>query len=187
MPDAGWWEALWPNPAGVLSASGLVAGANAVDLCAGTGWFTLPMAKIARHVAAIDIDAELLEQARRRLAEAGQSNCDVIVADAHALTGVIREPVDFVFLANAFHGVPDPTRLCRAVADILATGGLFAIVNWHQRPREETPILGQPRGPRTELRLSPEATRAAVEPSGLKQHRVVEIPPYHYSAIFHKA
>ena len=30
----------------------------------------------------------------------------------------------------------------------------FAIVNWHKRPREETPILGEPRGPKTELRMS---------------------------------
>lgn len=26
MPTAGWWEALWPDPAGVLSAVGLRSG-----------------------------------------------------------------------------------------------------------------------------------------------------------------
>jgi hypothetical protein len=57
-------------------------------------------------------------------------------------------------------------------------------VNWHPRPREETTILGEPRGPKTELRLSPKATIAAVEESGLKRARLVEIPPYHYAAIF---
>jgi hypothetical protein len=57
-------------------------------------------------------------------------------------------------------------------------------VNWHPRPREETTILGEPRGPQTELRLSPEATIAAVEESGLKLARLIEIPPYHYAAIF---
>jgi hypothetical protein len=66
----------------------------------------------------------------------------------------------------------------------LKPDGHFAIVNWHQRPREETVILGEPRGPKTELRLSPEQTITAVEAGGLKLARLVEIPPYHYGAVF---
>ena len=62
--------------------------------------------------------------------------------------------------------------------------GHFAIVNWHQRPREETVILGEPRGPKTELRLSPQQTIDAVESSGLKLAQLVELPPYHYGAVF---
>ena len=54
MPTAGWWEALWPDPANVLRAVGLKAGMDVIDLCSGDGWFTLQIAKIARHVAAID-------------------------------------------------------------------------------------------------------------------------------------
>jgi len=57
MPTAGWWEALWPNPAGVLAQVGIKPAMEVIDLCAGDGWFTLPMARIARHVIAIDIDA----------------------------------------------------------------------------------------------------------------------------------
>ena len=187
MPEAGWWQALWPDPARVLIESGLSAGAAAVDLCAGNGWFTLPMARIARHVIAIDIDSELLQLARRRVREADMTNCKFAVADAYDLNKIINTPVDFVFLANAFHGVPDRTRLCNCVAHILAPGGQFAIVNWHQRPRQETPVLGEPRGPMTELRMTPDTTRAAVEQSDFRLVRVVEIPPHHYSAIFQTA
>jgi ubiquinone/menaquinone biosynthesis C-methylase UbiE len=186
MPDAGWWEALWPNPARVLTESGLAAGAAAVDLCAGNGWFTLPMARLARRVVAIDIDDQLLQQACDRLSEAGLTNCEFVAADAYNLATAVQVPVDFVFLANAFHGVPDRTRLCRSVADILTASGQFAIVNWHQRPREDTVVLGQPRGPKTELRMSPDMVRSAVEPSGFRLLRVAEIPPYHYSAVFQK-
>ncbi len=187
MPDAGWWEALWPDPARVLTNSGLRPGMSAIDLCAGTGWFTLPMARIARHVAAVDIDGALLSVARRRIGDAGVSNCEFIEADAYDLANAITSPVDFVFLANAFHGVPDRPRLAAAAARVLRPGGQFAIVNWHQRPREETTILGEPRGPTTELRIGPNVTIAAVEPSGLRLVRVVEILPYHYSAVFAKA
>ena len=67
MPSAGWWEALWPHPAGVLAAVGLKSDMEVIDLCSGDGWFTLYIAKAAHHVVAIDIDGNLLEAARRRL------------------------------------------------------------------------------------------------------------------------
>ena len=72
MPTAGWWEALWPDPAGVLAAVGIEPDMEVVDLCSGDGWFTLQIAKIAGHVIAIDIDPNLLEVARHRLTGDGQ-------------------------------------------------------------------------------------------------------------------
>jgi SAM-dependent methyltransferase len=184
MPTAGWWEALWPDPRGVLAAVGLKAGMNVIDLCAGDGWFSLQIARIARHVTAIDIDPALLDVARTRLRESGVSNCDFIADDAYALAKLVPNGVDFVYLANAFHGVPDRLRLASAVHATLNPGGRFAIVNWHRRPREETIILGEPRGPKTELRLSPEQTIEAVESSGLRLSNLIEVPPYHYGAVF---
>jgi predicted methyltransferase len=91
-----------------------------------------------------------------------------------------------VFLANAFHGVLEKTRLARSVANALGPRGLFAIVNWHARPREQTTISGEPRGPATELRMTPEVTRAAVEQAGFELRQIVELPPYHYGAVFEK-
>ena len=126
-----------------------------IDLCSGDGWFTLQIAKVARHVIAIDIDPALLEVARHRLGESGVTNCDFVPGDAYELASSSPRRADFVFMANAFHGVPDRPRLARAVRAALKPGGRFAIVNWHQRPREETTVLGEPRGPKTELRLSP--------------------------------
>lgn len=184
MPTAGWWEALWPDPAGVLAAVGIKAGMDVIDLCSGDGWFTLQLAKVARHVTAIDIDSTLLNVARHRLIESDITNCDFTVGDAYELATLAPHRADFVFMANAFHGVPDGPRLARAVHATLKPGGQFAVVNWYPRPREETTVLGEPRGPKTDLRLSPETTIAAVEESGLKLARLVEIPPYHYGAIF---
>jgi ubiquinone/menaquinone biosynthesis C-methylase UbiE len=160
---------------------------DAVDLCCGDGWFTLPMAKVARHVMAVDIDARMLALASSHLAQERLSNCDYQLGDAYRLADYVPRPVDFVFMANSFHGVPDRTRLARVVGEVLKPGGRFAIVNWHQLPREETTVLGQPRGPKSELRLSPEQTVKAVEAGGLKRTAIVDIPPYHYGAIFAKA
>lgn len=186
MPTAGWWEALWPDPAAVLNQVGVRAGMTVIDLCSGDGWFTLQIAKIARHVVAVDIDAKLLDVARLRPTESGLTNSNFVEANAYDVGRLLPHPVDFVFLANAFHGVPERTRLARSVFDALKPGGHFAIVNWHARPREETTILGEPRGPATELRITPETTIDAVTPAGFRLSGVVELQPYHYGAVFEK-
>jgi ubiquinone/menaquinone biosynthesis C-methylase UbiE len=187
MPSAQWWEALWPDPAAVLNAVGLIDGTEAIDLCAGDGWFTLHIAKAARHVVAIDIDRVMLEAARQRLCQSGIGNCDFIVGDAYEVDDLAPCPADFIFLANAFHGVPDRPRLACAVREALRPHGRFVIVNWHQRVREETTVLGDSRGPRTELRLSPIETIEAVEAGGLALAGIVELPPYHYGAVFNRS
>jgi SAM-dependent methyltransferase len=186
MPDPGWWEALWSDPVGVLTKVGMTPGMDVVDLCSGDGWFTLQIAKISRSVVSIDIDGKLLATAKARLAENGVTNCTFVEASAYEVAKIIREPVDYVLLANAFHGVPDRPRLARAVRDVLRPGGLFAIVSWHARPREETTVLGEPRGPATEQRMTPEATIEPVKLSGLELSDCVEIPPYHYGAVFRR-
>ncbi len=186
MPNAGWWEALWPDPAGVLAKVGIKPGMDVIDLCSGDGWFTLQIAKLARRVVAIDIDPALLEVARHRLGESNMSNCEFIAGDAYDVARLWRQPVDFVFLANAFHGVPDQARLARAVRDTLKPLGRFAIVNWRPRPREETTVLGEPRGPRTELRMSPEQSIKAAEIDGLKFGELVDVPPYHYAVVLER-
>jgi SAM-dependent methyltransferase len=187
MPTEGWWETLWPDPAGVLASVGIGPDMAVIDLCCGDGWFTRPLAKIARHVVAIDIDQKLLEQARARFAKYRLMNCVFVPGDAYELASLAAVPADFVFMANAFHGVPDQPRLARAVCASLRRSGHFAIVNWHQRRREETKVLGVPRGPRDDLRMSPEMTIKAVEGSGLEFVRLIEIPPHHYGAVFLKS
>jgi SAM-dependent methyltransferase len=187
MPTAGWWDTLWPDPAGVLKAVGLKREMDAVDLCCGDGWFTVQIVKVARHVIAVDIDRNFLEVARARLAGARAVNCDFVEGDAYELAKLAPRPVDFVFLANVFHGVPDRLRLAQAVRKTLKPGGRFALVNWHQRPREETTILGEPRGPKTELRISPEQTIKSVEAGDLRFAELVELPPYHYGVVFERS
>jgi hypothetical protein len=92
-----------------------------------------------------------------------------------------------VFLANAFHGVPDRPRLARAIHCVLKPGGMFGVVNWHARPREQTTVLGEPRGPATELRMTPERAVADIEPGGLRFCNRVEVSPHHYGAVFERS
>ena len=110
MPTAGWWPALWPDPAGVLEAVGLKRNMDVIDLCCGVGWFTAAIAKVAHQVVAIDIDRNILNVARNYLSDAGVTYCEFVEGYVYDLTTLVSQPADFVFMANAFHGVPDPLR-----------------------------------------------------------------------------
>jgi SAM-dependent methyltransferase len=135
-------------------------------------------------VIGLDLDRGMLELAKAEVARHGASVRQWLCADAMALADYIAEPVDYVLMANTFHGVPDQAGLSRAVHAVLRPHGLFAIVNWYPSKREDTPVLGEPRGPRAEMRMSPQAVAAVVEPAGFRAARIVELPPYHYGAVF---
>ena len=186
MPDTDWWKALWPQPAKVLADLGIEPSMEVVDLCCGDGLFTAPLALMSRHVIGIDIDPDMLAAARAEVTAAGATNYELIKGDAYAVAQLVRRPVDYVLIANTFHGVPNKPQLAHAVAMILKPGGRFAVVNWHKRPRDETTVFGQPRGPKTEMRMSPADVARTVETTRLRLTGVVELPPYHYGAIFEK-
>jgi ubiquinone/menaquinone biosynthesis C-methylase UbiE len=106
------------------------------------------MAQLASQVVAIDLDPEMLKRTQAKLDAAGVRNCNVFEENAYDVAKLAGTKADMVVMANTFHGVPDKTRLCQAVASALKPGGQFVVVNWHRRPREETTVLGQPRGPK---------------------------------------
>jgi SAM-dependent methyltransferase len=184
MPDAEWWQTLWPEPKKVLARIGIRANMEVVDLCCGDGLFTAPLALMCRNVIGIDLDPGMLALTRSRVNAVGATNCELIAGDAYAVAELVGRPVDCVLVANTFHGVPDKARIARGVAAVLKPGGRLAIINWHPLPREQTTVLGQPRGPRTDMRMDPAEVGAAVEPAGLKLLDVIELPPYHYGAVF---
>lgn len=186
MPDKDWWLALWPDPKSVLQSVGIQSDMEVVDLCCGDGHFTKPLCQITESgkIWALDMDKELLEQAEQLCQK--HENFQSILGDARELHKAIDHEVDFVFFANTFHGVPDKTALAKAVYEVLKPGGRFAIVNWYPKPREETIVLEQPRGPDTKLRMSPEEVQSFVEPTGLTLEIVVDVGPYHYASIFSK-
>jgi ubiquinone/menaquinone biosynthesis C-methylase UbiE len=156
---------------------------SVVDLCCGDGHFTEALVKMQRsEVYALDIDREMLTLAKVRTG----NTVRWIEADARALPAYLPCNVDVVFMANTFHGVPEQTALARTVRTVLKPGGLFVVVNWHVATPGENKVLGQPRGPRKDLRMTPIDVSKIVEPSGLELIRVTELPPYHYGAIFQR-
>ena len=143
------------------------------------GFGRLPCTKLASEHAEIVTRTPPFDQLAQALGQRFVSSIHVGKAAQH-----VAEPVDYVLMANTFHGVPDQTGLARALHSLLRPQGLFAVANWYPSLREDTPVLGEPRGPRADMRMSPQAVAAVVEPAGFKLAQIVELPPYHYGAVF---
>lgn len=189
QPDWDWWGRIWPTPGDTLRLLGVAPGDRVAEIGCGNGYFALPAARIADPATtyAVDLDESLLAELEGLAEAQGIDNVVPIRGDARELDALLPEPVDLALLANAFHGIDDRAAFVAGVAAALAPDGRFVVVNWRDRPREETRVGGEPRGPPTGLRVGPEETRRAVEgASDLRLAREVDLPPFHYGLVFER-
>ncbi|MFC6785744.1 class I SAM-dependent methyltransferase [Halobaculum halobium] len=187
QPDWDWWSRLWPTPGETLRNLGLSPGDALAEIGCGNGYFALPAARITAPapVYAVDIDEGLLAELDRLAGRHEVDTLHTVHGDARSLPDHLPESVDVALIANTFHGVDDPEAFVAGVVDALAADGRFVVLNWHDRPREETTVAGAPRGPPTDLRISPDETAELVEAaSDLRAVDRVNVPPYHYGLVF---
>lgn len=184
MPDQDWWRVLWPNPQGVVVSLGVKPHMVSIDLCCGDGYFTVPLAQNSLRTYGLELDGALIDKAREEIEKQNVKNCFLIQGDAMDIADLIPEKVDFILLANTFHGIPDKEKIVKSMASALKPEGKIAIVNWHKKEREETTVLGLPRGPKSEVRMPPQEVESVLNPLGLFLEKTIELQPYHYGIIF---
>jgi ubiquinone/menaquinone biosynthesis C-methylase UbiE len=137
---------LFHNPERIL-ADLVLPGQRAADFGAGSGFFTLPLARRVGNsgrVYAVDIQPQMLRQIERHAARAGLNNIVACQATPDAIA--IPEPVDFALVFCMLHEVPAPSRFVAAVFAALVPGGrlLFWEPKFHvtaSRFREETALF----------------------------------------------
>lgn len=137
----------------------------------------------------VDLIPELIDMAKVKALE--QKNADIYfyVDDVLNLPTIVSNPVDSIFIANTFHGIPDKESFLRMVYNQLKDNGTFVIINWHKRDRMETMVLDLPRGPKTEFRLSPQDIKNLLKQTKdihFQFDLLIELPPYHYCIVFKK-
>jgi SAM-dependent methyltransferase len=189
QPDWGWWGRLWPAPGETLRDLGLAAGDSVVEIGCGNGYFAIPAARIVAPapVYAVDLDAALLAELDTLADQQGIENLVTVEGDARNLSDHLTDPVDVALLANTCHGIENPGPIVADIANVLTDDGRFIVINWNDRPPEETAVAGEPRGPPAELRLSLDETQTMVEDATeLTLADRIDIPPYHYALVFER-
>ena len=122
----------WQKPDEVLRALETRPEAVIGEVGAGTGYFTLRLARMATHVFASDADPRLLEVLRERIAAAGVRNVTPVL-------GLADDPFlpsarcDLILSVNAYHHFPEAPSYLRRVRRALRPGGRIAVVDFHEK------------------------------------------------------
>jgi ubiquinone/menaquinone biosynthesis C-methylase UbiE len=98
--------------------------ARVLEVGAGTGQFTLDLARVASSVLATDVAPDMVARLRFRLREADAFNVRSAVMSATELDAPDGS-FDAAFCANALHVMEDPRRALRELRRVLAPDGLL--------------------------------------------------------------
>lgn len=167
----------WQNPEAVLTGIGLKAGSTLVDAGCGSGFFTLPAARIAGpggRVWAFDTDAGTIETLRRQAAGQGLGNLSLTVGKAEE-TAACHHCADIVFYGVVFHDFENPAAVLANARLMLKAGGRLVNLDWKKEPMKW--------GPSVDRKLSPAIAAAMIERAGFKIVQSSDQGPYHYIII----
>ncbi len=147
----------WQMPSRVIDTLDLKKGQIVADIGAGTGYFSVRLAKSAAapKVYAADIEPSMVTYLRERAAREGLHN--VIAVQAAAGRANLPEPVDLVLIVDTYHHIGNREAYFRTLARSLKPGGRVAIIDF-------TP--DSPEGPPKEFRFPPEKVIAEMTAAG---------------------
>ena len=157
----------WQLPSRVIDALKLTSGQLVADIGAGTGYFTVRLAKspAAPTVYAVDIEPSMVEYVRQRAAREGLKN--VVAVQAGADRTNLPEPVDLVLVVDTYHHIPNRVAYFTALKAHVKPGGRLAIVDFRK---------DSPSGPPVEFRFTPDQINAELASAGFSLQDEPRLP-----------
>jgi len=113
-----------------------------LDIGAGIGYLTLPLALRCKAAVALDSQAEMLQSLTGGLSEYTRSIVYPIVGEADRLP-FASQSFDHVFIINVFHEVEDKERLADEIERVLAVGGRLTLVDFHKKQTSFGPPVSE--------------------------------------------
>lgn len=139
----------------------LAPGAVVADIGAGSGVFTLPLARVVPRgrVYAVDIDQGLVDHIARRAEEARAANVRPVLG-AFTDPRLPARDVDVAFIYDVLHHIEDRATYLRSLAGYLKPEGRIAVIDFH-------PELGPHRN-EPQLQVTRDQTREWMAAAGLR-------------------
>ncbi|MEU4353713.1 class I SAM-dependent methyltransferase [Streptomyces virginiae] len=109
-----------------------------LDLGAGPGTLSLPLAPLSDHVYAVDPEPAMLAEGARLAEERGLTNISWLRGDDAAVTRLCLPRIDLCVIGRAFHRM-DRGRVPADLDEVLAPRGGIAVVTSLHRPGDPRP------------------------------------------------
>jgi ubiquinone/menaquinone biosynthesis C-methylase UbiE len=117
------------QPDRVLDALALDPRSTVADVGAGTGYFTIRLARRVARVLATDLQPEMLQLLAANLARAHLGNVELIRAGAHD-AGLPAACCDLILLVDVYHELADPRAVMAGIRRALTAHGRLVLVEY---------------------------------------------------------
>jgi len=147
----------WQMPDRIIKELRIQPGSVVADVGAGTGYFSMRLAKLPAKpkVYAVDIEPAMLEHLTKRAMHDGLSNVTAVKADADRTN--LPEPVDVVLIVDTYHHLPNRVAYFTELRRQMKPAARLAIVDFRK---------GAPDGPPDEFRFTPAQISKELEQAG---------------------
>ncbi len=147
----------WQMPARVIEALALRPGQSVADVGAGTGYFSVRLAKspAVPKVFAVDIEKSMVDYIHQRATKEGLKNITVVQGAADRTN--LPEAVDLVLVVDTYHHIANRRAYFWELRKLLKPGGRLAIIDFRK---------DSPEGPPVEFRFTPEEITGELSKAG---------------------
>ena len=171
---------LWQRPDQIMDAMGIADASKVADIGAGSGWFTI---RLARRVGpqgvvyAEDVQQEMINAIFRRVGREGLANVRPVLGLKHD-PRLPPNALDAILVVDAYHEVEDRVAMLSSLARALKPQGRIGVVDFK--------LDGTGPGPAPEERVSPDVVVKDAKEAGLRLIRNESFLPFQYFLIFGK-
>jgi ubiquinone/menaquinone biosynthesis C-methylase UbiE len=169
------------HPDEALNALGIKPGMTVADIGAGTGYFTLRLARRvgpSGKVYANDIQPEMLRMLRQNAAKAGLTNVETVLG-TETDPKLPEHALDLILLVDVYHELSQPQKMLERLRVELKPDGRLVLLEY----RKEDPSIPI----RPEHKMSVADVKTELEAEGFKLSQVVETLPRQHILILTKA
>ena len=164
----------WQMPSRVIDALALKPGMKVADIGAGTGYFSMRLAKSPGvSVFAVDIEPKMIDYLKQRAAKEQITNVTPVLAAAASPN--LPQPVDVVLVVDTYHHLPNRPQYFRDLKQSLRAGGRVAIVDFRK---------DAPEGPPVHFRFTPQQIQDEMTEAGYQLDASHDFLPRQHFLVF---
>ena len=165
----------WQKPEEVIDALHLDRAASVADVGAGTGYFSVKIAKRIPDgkIFAADVEPDMVRYLGERVGSAHVANLLPVKASADAAN--LPEPVDLILVVDTYHHIGNRVPYFSKLKSSLRPGGRLAIIDF----KADSPI-----GPPVEHRIPPEKVGEELAAAGYTLDQTHNFLPRQYFLVF---